>query len=112
MMGGGSPFMRYCPPQSPHVGQPWSRQGTGKGKGKEGQVKVKAMSRQGQGKIKTRSGQVHGQVTERLKQSNHNHNFNLMGFDTNEINLVLTFVDTFRPLSDQKPYYKLFTHIY
>ena len=69
----------------------------------------KKMSKQRQSRIKTWSGQVYGKVkarsrrgkvnvesqglgkiNERLKQRNHNnnHNYNLMGFDTIEINLV------------------------
>ena len=89
-----------------------SRQGQGKAnaRSKQCQSKFEARSRQGQDKIKTRSGQVHGKVKERskrgqgkleiqgqekinvrLKQSNcnSNHNYNLMGFDTIEISLVL-----------------------
>ena len=46
---------------------------------------VKARSRRGQGKVE-REGQ--GKINVRLKQSNHNHDNNLMGFDTIEINLV------------------------
>jgi len=55
----------------------WSRRGSGK---------VKSTSRRGQGKVeRQRQGNVW------LKQSNHNHNYNLMGFDTIEINLVSHF---------------------
>ena len=64
----------------------------------QGQGKYMAMSRRGPGKVKTRSrrgqGKVQrqgqGKINVRLKQSNHNNNhyYNLMGFDTIEINLV------------------------
>ena len=75
-------------------------QGQGKVKTRSGQVhgNVKVRSRRGSGKLKARSrrGQVmvkrQGQVNinPRLKQSNYNHNhyYNLIGFDTIEINLV------------------------
>ena len=43
------------------------------------------MSRRGQGLVE-RQGQ--GNINVKLKQSNHGHNYNLMGFDTIEINLV------------------------
>ena len=54
---------------------------------RRGLGKVKARSRSGQGKVE-RQGQ--GKINVRLKQSNHNNNpnYNLMGFDTIEINLV------------------------
>ena len=48
------------------------------------------MSREGQGKVKTRQKQGQGEVKARSRQRNHNlnRNYNLMGFDTIEINLV------------------------
>ena len=55
---------------------------------RRGSGKLKARSRGGQGKVE-RQGQ--GKINVRLKQSNHNHKYNLMGFDTIEINLVLFF---------------------
>ena len=45
----------------------------------EGQGKVKARPKQGQGEVKARS---------KLPKHNLNRNYNLMGFDTIEINLV------------------------
>ena len=61
------------------------------------QGKVKARSRQGQGKVKARLRQCQGKVERqgqgkinvRLRQNNNNqnHNYNLMGFDTVEINV-------------------------
>ena len=47
---------------------------------KQGQGKAKARSRKGQGKVKVRS---------KLPKLNLNRNYNLMGFDTIEINLVI-----------------------
>ena len=44
-----------------------------------------ARSRRGSDKVE-RQGQ--GKINVRLKQSIHNHNYNFMGFDTIEINLV------------------------
>ena len=49
---------------------------------RRGSGKLKARSRRGQGKVK-RQGQG------KIKQNNHSHNYNTMGFDTIEINLVL-----------------------
>ena len=46
---------------------------------KEGQGKAKARLRRGQGKVKVRS---------KLTKHNLNRNYNLIGFDTIEINLV------------------------
>ena len=61
---------------------------------REGQGKVKARSRQGQGKAKARPrrGQGKVKVRSKLPKNNLNRNYNMMGFDTIEINLVnLTF---------------------
>ena len=57
---------------------------------REGQGKVKARSRQGQGKAKARPrrGQGKVKVRSKLPKNNLNRNYNLMGFDTIEINLV------------------------
>ena len=57
---------------------------------REGQGKVKARSRQGQGKAKARPrrGQGKVKVRSKLPKLNLNLNYNLMGFDTIEINLV------------------------
>ena len=77
-----------------------TRKGHGKVKARsrQDQDKVRASSWQSQGKVKARSrrGQVkvemqsQGKINVRFKQSkcNPNHNYNLMGFDTIEINLV------------------------
>ena len=48
------------------------------------------MSREGQGKAKARSRRGQGKDKVRSRQSKHNlnRNYNLMGFDTIEINLV------------------------
>ena len=58
-------------------------QGKVKARLRKGQCKVKAKPRQGQSQVKER---------ERLRQHKHslNHNYNIMGFDTIEINLVNT----------------------
>ena len=55
---------------------------------------MKGGSRQGQSKVKEESSQGHGKVKVRLRQHKHNINlnYNLMGFDTIEINLVLSFL--------------------
>ena len=58
---------------------------------RRGSGKLKARSRRGQGKVE-REGQ--GKINVRLKQSNHNHDYNLMGFDTIEINLLVSFYYT------------------
>merc|ERR1739842_237886 len=62
---------------------------------RQDQGKVKARSRQGQGKVKARSRQGQGKVKIRSRQCKHNlnRNYNLMGFDTIEINLVI-FIST------------------
>ena len=72
-----------------------SRQVHGKVKerSRRGSGKVKARSRRGQGQVE-RQGQ--GKTDVRLKQSNHSHNYNLTGFDTIEINLVLVIFHPFR----------------
>ena len=51
------------------------------------------MSREGQGKAKARSIRGQGKVKVKSRQHNHNLNrkYNLMGFDTIEINLVYLF---------------------
>ena len=61
---------------------------------REGQGKVKARSRQGQGKAKARPrrGQGKVKVRSKLPKNNLNRNYNLMGFDTIEINLVHLFI--------------------
>ena len=50
------------------------------------------MSREGQGKAKARSRRSQGKVKVKSRQYSHNlnHKYNLMGFDTIEINLVET----------------------
>ena len=57
----------------------------------EGQGNVNRGSRQGQGKVKERSRRGQGKVKVRPRQCKHNLNlnYNLMGFDTIEINLVI-----------------------
>ena len=63
---------------------------------KQGQGKVKKRSSQGQAKLMGRSMRGSGKVERQgqgkinVKQSNNtpNHNYNLMGFDKTEINLV------------------------
>ena len=56
------------------------------------QGKVKTRSRRGSSKVKKSQGKVErqgqGKINVRLRQSNQNNNYNLMGFDTIEINLV------------------------
>ena len=47
------------------------------------------MLRKGQGKANARSRRGQGKVKVRSRQRKLNCNYNLMGFDTNEINLVL-----------------------
>ena len=59
---------------------------------RQGQDKVKERFRQGKSKVNERSRKGQGKINVRLKQSNHNHNQNLIGFDTIEINLVLNLV--------------------
>ena len=61
-----------------------------KARSSQGQRKVKAMWREGQGKVKARSKKSQAKVKVRLRQRKHNLdlNYNLMGFDTIEINLV------------------------
>ena len=56
-----------------------------------GQGRVKVMLREGQGKGKARSrrGQGKDKVRSRQCKYNLNRNYNLMGFDIIEINLVL-----------------------
>ena len=51
------------------------------------------MLKQGQGKVKTRPKQGQGKDKVRSRQCKHNlnRNYNLMGFDTIEINLVFSF---------------------
>ena len=58
--------------------------------GLQGLAKVMERSRQGQGKVKARSrrGQSKVKVRSRQCKYNLNCNYNLMGFDTIEINLV------------------------
>ena len=65
---------------------------------REDQGKVKVRSRQGQGKAKARSMRVQGKVKVRSRQCKHNLNSinNLMGFDTIEINLVLSCLVTLK----------------
>ena len=46
------------------------------------------MLREGQGKVKTRPKQGQREVKARISKVKHNLNYNLMGFDTIEINLV------------------------
>ena len=66
-----------------------------KARSRQGQGKVKTRSGQGQGKVRARSGQSQGKVKVRSSRQGHqckhnlNLNFNLMGFDTIEINLVI-----------------------
>ena len=60
-----------------------------KARSRQGQGNVKGGSRQGQSKVKERSRQ--GQVKSKQYKHNLNRNYNLMGFDTIEINLVVTF---------------------
>ena len=56
----------------------------------QGQGKVKTRSRQSQRKAKERSRQGQGKVkATELPKNNLNRKYNLMGFDTSEINLVL-----------------------
>ena len=59
---------------------------------RRGSGKVKARSRKGQGKVEC---QGQGKINVKLNQNNHNpnHKFNLIGFDTTEINIVSNFVD-------------------
>ena len=59
---------------------------------KEDKGKVKARSKQGQDKVKERSRKDQGKVKVRSKKHkyNLNYNYNLMGFDAIEINLVST----------------------
>ena len=66
-------------------------QGNVKVMSRKGQGKLMARSRRGQGKGE-RQGQ--GKIYVRLKQSchNHGHNYNLMGFDTIEIDLLFDFL--------------------
>ena len=58
---------------------------------KQGQGIVKRGSKQGQGKAKVRSRRGQGKVKVKSSQYSHNlnRNYNLMGFDTIEINLVV-----------------------
>ena len=58
---------------------------------KQGQGNVKRRLRPGQGKAKARSRRGQGKVKVKSRQHNHNlnRNYNLMGFDTIEINLVI-----------------------
>ena len=58
---------------------------------KQGQGNVNRGSRQGQGKAKARSRRGQGKVKVRSKQHKQKlkSNYNLMGFDTIEINLVI-----------------------
>ena len=57
---------------------------------KQGHGIVKRWSRHGQVKAKERSRRGQGKVKVKSRQHNHNlnRNYNLMGFDTIEINLV------------------------
>ena len=68
------------------------RQSQGKVSAKSGQSqgKVKVMWRQGQGNVKwgTRQGESMVKVRSRQCKQNLNCNYNLMGFDTIEINLI------------------------
>jgi len=70
------------------------RQGQGKVKARSRQGKVKARLRKDQCKVKAKSRQGQSQVKERERLRQHkqslNHNYNIMGFDTIEINLVIT----------------------
>ena len=56
----------------------------------QGQGNVKGGSRKGQGEVKARSRKGQGKVNVRSRQHKHNlnHNYNLIVFDTIEINLV------------------------
>ena len=56
------------------------------------QDKVRESSWQGQGKVKERFRQGQGKMNVRLKQSSQSHNYNLMGLDTIEINLVFLII--------------------
>ena len=58
---------------------------------RKGQGKVKARPKQGQGEAEARSRIGQGKVKVRSRQCKHNIecDYNLMGFDTIEINLVL-----------------------
>ena len=58
---------------------------------KERKGKVKAGSRHCQERVKARQKQGQGEVKARSRQRKHNlnRNYNLMGFDTIEINLVV-----------------------
>ena len=71
-----------------------SRQGQGKVKVKLRQDQGKVNSALRQGKANAMSRQGKGKINVRLKQSNHNnnHNYNVMGYDTIEINLVFFIV--------------------
>ena len=67
-----------------------SKRGQGKvrERSRQGQDKGKARSRQGQSKVKER---LRAKVRSRQRKHNLNPNYNLMVFDTIEINLVLVF---------------------
>ena len=58
---------------------------------RQGQGKVKERSRQYKERVKARPKQGKGEVKAKSRQRKHNlnRNYNLMGFDTIEINLVL-----------------------
>ena len=73
-------------------------QGKVKERSKQGQGKVRARSGQGQGKIRARSRKGQGKVKVKSRQHNHNLNlnYNLMGFDTIEINLVFIVMRVFK----------------
>merc|ERR1711888_343240 len=64
---------------------------------KQGQGNVRRGSRQSQGKAKARPrrGQGKVKVRSKLPKNNLNRKYNLMGFDTIEINLVFHFFKTF-----------------
>ena len=61
---------------------------------KQGQGNVNRGPRQGQGKAKARSRRGQGKVRVRSKLPKHNlnRNYNLMGFDTIDFNLVKQFI--------------------
>ena len=69
----------------------------GKVRPKQGQGIIKRGSKQGQGKAKSRKGRGQGKAkVKSTSQYSHNlnRNYNLMGFDTIEINLVLSTILT------------------
>ena len=71
----------------------------GKARPKQGQGIIKRGSKQGQGKAKSRKGRGQGKAkVKSTSQYSHNlnRNYNLMGFDTIEINLVCYVLNLFQ----------------